>query len=104
MGSQTIRVPITVKLFDDKTNELIFSSSSAVKSKIRNLTSEALAQNQDRMVRGHCMVMYSRKQDSWNAFNFYTIDEFDEKISPVLELNMLRELKTAGMLEKKYLG
>jgi len=104
MGAQTIRVPITVKLFDNKNNELIFSSSSAVKSKIRNLTSEALAQNEDKDVTGIATLMYSRKEDSWNQFAFYTIEEFDEKIAPVLEIGLLRELKASGMMEKSYLG
>ena len=104
MGSQTIRVPITVKLFDEKTGNVVFTASSAVKSKIKNLTSEALAQNEDLNVLGECTIMYSRKQDSWNQFAFLSIEDFDEKIAPALELNMLRELKSAGMLEKKYLG
>ena len=104
MGAQTIRVPITVKLFTVENHELIWSSSSAVKSKIRNLTSEALAQNEGNDVYGECVVMYSRKQDSWNGFVFSTMEEFDEKITPILELGLLRELKSAGMLEKGYLG
>ena len=102
MGSQTIRVPINVKIYNAKTNELIVSSSSTIKSKIRNLTSEALAQNED--VRGLTTVTYSKAQESMNAFEFKTMEEYDEKIAPLLEIGLLRELKASGMLEKKYLG
>lgn len=105
MGSQTIRVPITVKLNSFLKGELIWSSSSSVKSKIRNLTSEALADNNDDGgILGEATIMYSRKEDSWTKFLFVTMEEFDEKIAPALEIGLLRELKTAGMLEKKYLG
>lgn len=104
MGSQTIRVPISVKIYDVYTGELILNASSAIKSKIRNLTSEALAQNADKELEGSVVVTYSRKQDSWNAFNFKSIEEFDAKITPILEIGLLRELKAVGMLEKKYLG
>jgi len=102
MGSQTIRVPINVKIYDAETKELILSSSSTIKSKIRNLTSEALAQNAN--VRGLCTITYSKAQDSMNAFEFYTMEEYDEKMEPLLEIGLLRELKASGMLEKKYLG
>jgi len=104
MGIQTIRVPITVKLFNKEKGEMISSASSAVKSKIRNLTSDNMWQNRNVDVRGTATVMYSRKEDSWNAFDFNTMEEFDEKIAPILELSMLKELKSAGMLEKGYLG
>jgi len=104
MGSQTIRVPITVKIFNAKNDEMIFNASSSVKSKIRNLTSEALAQNENLDVVGTAKVTYSREQDSFNSFDFKTIEEFDEKMGPILEIGLLRELKASGMLEKKYLG
>ena len=105
MGSQTIRVPITVKFISNKTGKMTWSASSTIKSKIRNMTSDALAQNgslEDSTI--EVTVMYSRKQDSWNKFNFETIEEFDEKIAPVLELDLLRELRGSGMMERKYLA
>lgn len=108
MAGQTIRVPITVKFILNSTGKTVWSASSAVKTRIRNLTSEALAQNKDILdfadIRMEATIMYSRANDSWNSFNFKTMAEFDEKMGPVLELGLLRDLKDEGMLEEKYLA
>lgn len=100
-ANRLIRVPILVRIFNKETNETVTTLQSNIKTKIRNLTADALAQNAD--FRAEVKVIYSKSKDSWNAFECSTMKEFDHKLNPCLEMDFLRELAADGMLDKRHL-
>jgi hypothetical protein len=90
-----------VTFFDTETGKAVITHQSGIKSKIRSLTSGSHAENPN--LRMECKVTYSRDQDSWNKFEFTSMADFDKKLAPCLELDLLKELEKSGMLDKRHL-
>lgn len=97
-AKELVRIPITVSFYDEN-NKVAHYASSNIKTKIRTLTSSLLAKNAN--LRMECKVLYSKKQDSWNKFEFNSMADFDRKLNPCLEIELLRELLKDGMVDKK---
>lgn len=98
-----IRVPIIISVKSPRTNKTI--------QRIRLLnrfeairTAKALLKQYNFEKYTHiCKVLYSKKQDSWNKFEYSDIDTFKFALSCDLELVLLKDLVDCGMMEKKYL-
>lgn len=98
---RAIRIPINVTFYDKETGRQVVTHLSTIKTKIRRVTADTLAQNAN--CRMECKVTYSKEQDSWNRFEFTTMADFDKKLAPCLEIEMLRELEKTGMLDTKHM-
>jgi uncharacterized protein YaaR (DUF327 family) len=100
-NKQVVRVPVTVRFFDTKTGNMVHKASSTVKTKIRAAVREGISQNPNTSM--ECTVTYSKEQDSWNAFSFTTMKEFDDKLAIFTEMELLRDLLKHKMLEPRHL-
>lgn len=98
---RTVRIPITVTFYEPETRRQVLTHTSTLKSKIRSLTADAQRQNANCIM--ECKATYSKDKDSWNKFEFTSLVDFDNKLAPCLEIDMLKELMRDGMLDKKHM-
>lgn len=100
-SSRIIRIPISVMAYDLGSGEVVDKAQSNVRSRAKAAVEKILQNHKN--VRVEVKVLYSKSKESWNKFDCRTIEEYEEKLKPCLEIDLLRELKKTNMIDAKHL-
>jgi hypothetical protein len=102
MKTTEIKIPITISVYNKRTNKLIDCKKALTRSMAVKYANSFLAQGRLQKERYICRVTYSNKQKSWNEFEFSDILTFRKTIKCDLEKILLRDLLKCGMMDKKW--
>lgn len=97
-----LRIPIRVTVLNAQTGETIASATYTKQKPLAEFVKLQVKENGGKNTWLMAKVMYDRKQDSYNEFAFDTFKEFQEKLEPCLERQLLKELLKDKMLVKEY--
>ncbi len=97
-----LRIPIRVSVIDNKTGDVVTSSTYTKQRQLSDFVQLQVRENRGNDVTFEAKVMYDRKQESHNEFRFKNFKDFQEKLEPCLERQLLKELLKDKMVVKDY--
>lgn len=98
-----IRIPIRVTSFDAKTGETLNVSTYTKQTQLVKFVQLQTKKYGDSAT-FNAKVLYNRKQDYFNEFDFNSAAEFNEKIAPCIERQLLKELLNTNVLPEEYVS
>lgn len=103
MPRSFVSVPLKLVVKERETGKTV--KQSTVRTKTKLLSNYTLAKKEytdcDHVF--ECEVMYNKKLDVWNRFEFKSTTELTDILKMNLEIEFLQELLKCGFLEKRFL-
>lgn len=98
----TVRIPIRVSVFDANTLKTITTSTFTRQTQLSDFVQLKLREYRGKDVAFEARVMYNRKEDFFNEFQFTTFKDFKEKLEPCLEKELLKDMIKDKTMPKEY--
>lgn len=103
-GRLVLRIPIRVTTFDNESNETVDSSTYTKQGQLAKFVQSQTKKYSKRNVTFTAKILYNRKDDYFNEFNFTSLEDFESKLAPCIERPLLKELVKNKVLPKEYVS